>query len=299
MKATTLMASLALLAGNIQGQGCPAGPNKVTVQVSANIAYSSATKLYTYTYTLTNSAQSQQQVDSFTIMLPSAVTGVTSPTGWRFALFGNGPTAGWRTNTIVPLQPGEVDDGSFRPPLNGIQPGATLSGFSFQSPLPPGQRPTNITGFAPPPESAAGEDPEDFLARCPEFGMDYFGYSIQGRAEAPTQVGAMQIDLIPGDASNRFDPRSAGTITVAILSAKGFDATNMNPAMLYLGGRGRSHPTSWETQDINNDRKNDLVLHFDIPGTKTACYDTAMFLTGLTFRGEIFWGSDAITPVCP
>ena len=298
MKTATLVASLAVLGGNLQGQGCPAGPNKVSVQVSVNVAYSSATKLYTYTYTLTNSPNSQQPVDSFTLMLPSAVTGVTSPTGWRFALFGNGPTAGWATNTIMPLAPGEVDDGSFRPPLNGIQPGATLSGFSFQSPLPPGQRPTNITGFAPSPKPEAGEDPEDFLNRCPDFGKDYFGYSILGGAQAPTEVGAMQIDIFPGDALNRFDPRSAGPIAVAIFSAKGFDATNMNPATLSFG-RGRTHPTSWQTQDINNDRKSDLVLQFDIPATQTACYDSAMWLTGRTFRGEIFWGSDAISPVCP
>ncbi len=299
MTIATLVASFAVLGGNLQAQDCPAGPNRVSVQVSVDVAYSSATKLYTYTYTLTSSPQSQQPVDSFTIMLPSAVTAVTSPIGWRFALFGNGPTAGWATNTIVPLAPGEVDDGGFRPPLNGIQPGATLSGFSFQSPLPPGQRPTNVTGFAPSPQPAAGEDPEDFLARCPEFGKDYFGYSILGRALAPTQVGAMQIDVLPGDALNLFDPRSAGTIAVAILSAKGFDATDMNPATLSLGGRGAPHPSSWQTQDINNDRKNDLILQFDIAATQTACHDTAMFLFGRTYRGEIFWGSDAIAPVCP
>ena len=147
------------------------------------------------------------------------------------------------------------------------------------------------------PAAAPGEDPEDFLERCPDFGKDYFGSSVLGSVQAPTEVGVMQIDILPGNAANRFDPRSAGTITVAILSAKGFDATNMNPADLDFG-RGSALPVSWQKQDINNDRKADLVLRFDIPATQTACYDMAAWLTGRTFRGEIFWGSDAIAPTC-
>lgn len=276
---------------------CPPGPNKVTVDVTANVTYSSKTKLYTYSYTLASSPLSLQMVDSFTIELAGAVSGLTGPSGWLGRLIADGTELKWTPMEPEPLPPGVEGDGSMPPPLHGIKPGTSLGGFSFQSALPPGPRPYYVSGFAPPPGQASEEDAEAFLDRCPDFGKDYFRYSVLGSIQAPTHVFTMQIDILPGNPANNFDPRSTGTITAAILASQAYNVTSIDAARVTFG-RGGVRPISWYMQDVNNDCKDDLVLQFDIPATRTECQDVAAFVYARTSQGVILWGSDKIATGC-
>lgn len=285
------------VSGIVSAQECPPGPNKVTVDVTASVTYSSKTKLYTYNYTLTSSPQSLQMVDSFTIDLEGAVSSLTGPTGWLGRLITQETAAKWSPMEPEPLPPGVEDDESMPAPLHGIRPGSTLSGFSFQSPLPPGPRPYYISGFAPPPGQPSEEDAEAFLERCPDFGKDYFHSSVLGSVQGPTNVGAMQIDILPGDPSNSLDPRSTGTITVAVLADRGYSLPSIEAAFTTFG-RGGQRPLNWFMQDVNNDGKTELVLQFDIPATHIECQDIAAFLYTRTNQGTILWGSDSISTGC-
>lgn len=281
-------------------QECPPGPNKITVDVTALVTYSSTTKLYTYSYTLTSSSQSLQLVDSFTIMPAGEVVGLIGPAGWPGHVFAGGTALQWAPMEPEPLPPGVEDDGSMPAPLHGIKPGTTLSGFSFQSALPPGPRPYYISGFAPPPGQASEEEAESFLDRCPEFGQDYFQYSVRGSVQGPTNVRTIQIDILPGNPANNFDPRSTGVITVALLAGKGFNIANIDIGTASFG-RGEARPTGSYMQDVNNDGKPDLVLQYNIPASMTACQDVAAFLMvkdGDWNRWNVYWGSDSISTGC-
>ena len=297
-----LVTALPVIFANLgAAQECPPGPNKVTVEVEANVTYSPKDKLYTYSYTLTSSPASLQIVDGFAVHawgagLASAIAG---PTDWLGRSTLTGYTMKWTPMEAEPLPPGAGDDGSMPAPRYGLKPGATLSGFSFKSRFKPGPRPYYVSGFSPVPAQATEEEAETFLERCPEFGKDFFQSSVLGSVlgPAPDNVGTMQIDILPGNPNNNFDPRAAGTIEVAILSTKQFDALSVNPNKLTFG-RGFAPALSWSQQDVNNDGKADLVLVFDIPATQTACQDVAAFLRVNTFDGGTLWGSDSIQTGC-
>ena len=76
----------------------------------------------------------------------------------------------------------------------------------------------------------------------------------------------MAIDVKPSSERNPVQLRGHGVIPVAILGSAGFD------------GAGES----------------DVVLHFRTEATGIECGDTTAGLTGLTFDGREFAGSDAI-----
>jgi hypothetical protein len=107
-----------------------------------------------------------------------------------------------------------------------------------------------------------------------------------------------EIDIKPGSSSNPVNPRSRGTLPVAILSTDALDATTVDPPSVRLGpagavaSRGRG-----QIEDVDRDGDLDLVLHFRTQETGIQCGDREAALTGTTFGGHLIEGSDSVRTV--
>jgi hypothetical protein len=112
--------------------------NQLSVSVSANVTFNSASGLYTYTYTLTNAGASLQPAWLFALQMNSPVTSTAAPAGWTADLHADQPLLSWAATEIDALPPGFVDTGNIPPSPFVIAPGATLSGFQLVSSDPPG-----------------------------------------------------------------------------------------------------------------------------------------------------------------
>jgi hypothetical protein len=83
-------------------------------------------------------------------------------------------------------------------------------------------------------------------------------------------------------------------IKVAILSDSEFDAMQVDSSTVELGPSG-ALPTIGELKDVDTDGDIDLELQFKAPGI--SCGDTEVSLTGQTYAGALFAGTDRIETV--
>ena len=88
---------------------------------------------------------------------------------------------------------------------------------------------------------------------------------------------------------------------VAILTSDTFDATQVNWETVRFGPSGATERHQrLHVKDADYDGDMDVVLHFKTRDTGILCGDTEATLTGETFSGEVFTGSDVIKIVkCP
>jgi hypothetical protein len=112
---------------------------------------------------------------------------------------------------------------------------------------------------------------------------------------------AVTVDVRPGEGTAPINPRSKGVIPVAILSDAEFDAMEVDPARVCFGdaedpsqrdcteAHGRRH-----LEDMNDDGRTDLLLHFETQQTGIDAGDTEACLTGEMFGGDALAGCDAI-----
>jgi hypothetical protein len=109
---------------------------------------------------------------------------------------------------------------------------------------------------------------------------------------------SVSIDIIPGSFSNSINPNSNAVILVAILTTDAFNVTTVDPSTVRFGATGtEATPLRFSLEDVNRDRRPDLLLQFRIRDTHIACGDTSASLTGQTFSEEEIEGADAITTV--
>lgn len=128
----------------------------------------------------------------------------------------------------------------------------------------------------------------------------------QGCATEVVSVLALPvlIDIKPGSDPNSINCGNAKeTITVAILSNATFDATTIDHTTVVFEGAGETHldprngrPRRHE-EDVNHDRRVDLVLHFRLGDTTLTCGSTEGTLRGMTFTGQWIAGTDAVRMV--
>jgi hypothetical protein len=106
------------------------------------------------------------------------------------------------------------------------------------------------------------------------------------------------LDIKPGSFPNSINPKSNGVIPVAILTTDTFDATTVDPLSVRFGPKGAKEAhNKGHLEDVNKDKRLDLVLHFNTKATGVQCGDTSASLTGETFDGDPIQGSDAIKTV--
>jgi hypothetical protein len=108
----------------------------------------------------------------------------------------------------------------------------------------------------------------------------------------------VSIDIKPGSDTNPINPGSHGEVSVAILGTSDFDATTVNSATVRFGATGtESAPLLVTVEDVNDDARADLLLHFNTQETGIRCRDVSASLTGETFDGQSIQGSDSVRTV--
>ena len=113
------------------------------------------------------------------------------------------------------------------------------------------------------------------------------------------------LDIKPGSDPNSINLGSMGVQPMAILSTAGFDATQIDPSTVLFGnaGGGRIGPQSSGQEDVNGDGLVDLTLKFDTQDlvSSGALDGTTLegLVTGSTFGGDLFKGSDSVRIVPP
>ncbi len=108
------------------------------------------------------------------------------------------------------------------------------------------------------------------------------------------------LDVLPGDGGNELNLRRR-SVTIAVLTTATFDATTLDPASVCFGDpdtpaeracsetHGRGH-----REDVNGDRRADLVLHLMTAETGLDLADTRACLIGRTTQGVGVYGCDAV-----
>src|SRR5262249_33764706 len=106
------------------------------------------------------------------------------------------------------------------------------------------------------------------------------------------------IDVMPGEPVKRIELGNRGTLTVAVLSSKGFDATALDPASLNLAGAPATRRTGGglaSFEDVNGDGLADLVIEVPKARLKLDPGATVAVLKGLAPDGRLVTGSDTVT----
>jgi outer membrane protein assembly factor BamB len=113
-------------------------------------------------------------------------------------------------------------------------------------------------------------------------------------------VLTVRIDIRPGSAGNPVNPRSRGSIPVAVLSDSGFDApAEVDAATLTFGATGTEHSLvrCGEPEDADGDGLADLVCHFSTEIAGFGRGDQEGVLEGATLSGRAIRGTDLVRVV--
>jgi hypothetical protein len=127
--------------------------------------------------------------------------------------------------------------------------------------------------------------------------LQFFNSDINFGAIFSFHSGGVPISIeVPIDIQpHSINPKSKGNLSVAILTTATFDATTVNAATIRFGATGtEAAPIRVAIEDVNNDGDPDLLLYFNTQDTRIQCQTTSASLTGQTFGGQNFHGSDAI-----
>jgi len=109
---------------------------------------------------------------------------------------------------------------------------------------------------------------------------------------------AVEIDIKPGSLVNPVNPKSKGTIPVAILSSHEFDAPgSVDRFSLTFGRTGQEESLAFcagSAEDVNGDGFLDIVCHFYTQPARFRTGDAEGILQGKTIEGRIIEGRDSV-----
>jgi len=105
------------------------------------------------------------------------------------------------------------------------------------------------------------------------------------------------LDIQPGNEKNFVNPHSRQLVRVAVLGSDGFDATQVDASTVAFGPNGAAPVRGGAVRDVNGDGYPDMLFGFRSRKTGIACADTEASLSGETFGGEQFSGTDSVITV--
>lgn len=108
------------------------------------------------------------------------------------------------------------------------------------------------------------------------------------------QAVSIDIDIKPGSDPNSINLKSKGVVPVAILTNGSFDANDVDPATVEFAG---ATPLRWAIEDVDYDGDMDMIFHFKTRELTLDEFSTDATLTGLTFGGVAFSGTDLVNIV--
>ena len=104
----------------------------------------------------------------------------------------------------------------------------------------------------------------------------------------------VEIDVLPKKDVNKINLNSKGSIQVVILSTDYFHAYNeVEPASVRFGP-ANAVAIRYKIKDTNHDSLPDMVFYFKIRETGIECGDSEATLSGETYEGAAFEGTDTI-----
>ncbi len=115
-----------------------------------------------------------------------------------------------------------------------------------------------------------------------------------GTSETEGGSATVTIDIKPGEDSGEPAPinlGSRGVVPVAVLSDDGFDAARIDPETVRFAGAAAFH---WNLEEVDGDGDQDMIFQFPTQELKLNEDSTEATLTGKTFGGTKFSGTDAI-----
>lgn len=128
-----------------------AGDRSQPATLSATTSIDPASQFQVYSYTLAAPASNTAPLETLTIRIPpgvDTVTGITSPVGWRAFYSAEQGALMW--SAVGYLDSEAADESGNIPPSDYvIQPGSTLSGFSFKTFSIPGPVTAYVQSYAP------------------------------------------------------------------------------------------------------------------------------------------------------
>ena len=108
------------------------------------------------------------------------------------------------------------------------------------------------------------------------------------------ESATVNIDVLPGDAANQVYPNKLGILPVGILSSGEFDASQADPATLRFGSAQATVDDAVSIEDVDGQHGIDMTARFRVEESGILCDDTEVTLTGKTFAGDSFAGTDMI-----
>jgi len=106
----------------------------------------------------------------------------------------------------------------------------------------------------------------------------------------------VSIDIVPHKDPNIINLKSDVFVPVAILTEGDFDAEGVDPGSTRFGPGGAT-AKRYMVKDVDRDGDPDLLLYFKIQRTGITCSDTEATLSGETYEGQSFTGTDSIQTV--
>ncbi len=156
-----------------------AASSPVSLRGTVQTSFDTATGLYTYRYTFANDASSTADVSSMQVVVNRSIAvNLKAPEGWNADVWKDGSVVSFAAMSAASTNQG-IDDGNLPPSPFQIRPNQSLSGFSFQSPDPPGSIAFLGQGYKPLP--VLDEDNTTVPT-------SYFDGSFEGKVDGPLSI---------------------------------------------------------------------------------------------------------------